>query len=297
MDQAQQLFLQRLENIEQELSNLSKQVKECNDNQTEVKAMLQHIVQQSTSSSTANVARLDGVICRPSKADSKHLEELSVELCINVLEEHRLGGENLDGKKVWELVKDAAYNQAKKADRQFPNITFSKLDNRFQALLIKTVIDDVAKKGVDISGFFKDWLPQFAVSKSLSGIIDYKYNARPSNDTATYQTQFDEDDLVFSEGSQAQSEEDSVDDDENSIVDKINFHVSRNTGSQKRISTQHMPLVEQPMQPSPVSKNVYASNKSKAKEYEKHRRYSSPETQDLQRQNIKGPNNKRVRKS
>ncbi|KAK4509012.1 uncharacterized protein ATC70_004515 [Mucor velutinosus] len=233
MDQAQQLFLQRLENIEQELSNLSKQVKECNDNQTEVKAMLQHIVQQSTSSSTANVARLDGVICRPSKADSKHLEELSVELCINVLEEHRLGGENLDGKKVWELVKDAAYNQAKKADRQFPNITFSKLDNRFQALLIKTVIDDVAKKGVDISGFFKDWLPQFAVSKSLSGIIDYKYNARPSNDTATYQTQFDEDDLVFSEGSQAQSEEDSVDDDENSIVDKINFHVSRNTGSQK----------------------------------------------------------------
>ncbi|KAK4510767.1 Phosphoserine transaminase [Mucor velutinosus] len=120
-----------LENIEQELSNLSKQVKECDDNQIEVKAMLQHIVQQSTSSSMANVARLDGVICRPSKADNKHLEELSVELCINVLEEHRLGGKNLDGKKVWELVKDAAYNQAKKADRQFPNITFSKLDGRF----------------------------------------------------------------------------------------------------------------------------------------------------------------------
>ncbi|KAK4521898.1 uncharacterized protein ATC70_004436 [Mucor velutinosus] len=233
MYQAQQLFLQRLENTEQELSNLSKQVKECNDNQTEVKAMLQHIVQQSTSSSTANVARLHGVICRPSKADNKHLEELSVELCISVLEEHRLGGgKNLDGKKVWELVKDAAYNQAKKADRQFPNITFSKLDNRLQALLVKTVINDVAKKGVDISGFFKDWLPQFAVSKPLSGIIDYKYNARPSNDTATHETQFD-DDLVFSEGSQAQSEEDSVDDDENSIVDKINFHVSRNTGSQK----------------------------------------------------------------
>ncbi|KAK4511936.1 uncharacterized protein ATC70_003935 [Mucor velutinosus] len=199
MDQAQQLFLQRLENIEQDLSNLSKQVKECNDNQTEVKATLQHIVQQSTSSSTTNVARLDGVICRPSKADNKHLEELSVELCINVLEEHRLGGENLDGKKVWELVKDAAYNQAKKTDRQFPNITFSKLDDRFQALLVKTVINDVAKKGVDISGFFKDWLPQFAVSKSLSGIIDYKYSARPSNDTAIHETQFD-DDLVFSEG-------------------------------------------------------------------------------------------------